>query len=85
MIRWSLPALLLLNLILAAWNFGVFTRWGWGPDDGREPGLLQQQLRPDAIGVRPLEPASAPVSESLPAASAAANAASEASGAASSP
>jgi len=83
--RWLLAALLLLNLVLAAWNFGVFARWGWGPDDGREPELLHQQVQPDAIRIRPLEPASAPASDSLPAASAAATAASEASGAASSP
>ncbi|WP_374353573.1 hypothetical protein [Limnohabitans sp.] len=77
MARWSIAALVVLNLALGAWNFGVFARWGWGPDDGREPERLSQQIRPEAITVRALgltasaaaqpaasessEPASAPI------------------------
>jgi len=51
MARWSIAALVVLNLALAAWNFGAFSRWGWGPDDGREPERLGQQIRPEAITV----------------------------------
>ena len=52
MARWSIAALVVLNLALAAWNFGALSRWGWGPDDGREPERLSQQIRPEAITVR---------------------------------
>lgn len=49
MARWSIAALVVLNLALAAWNFGAFAPWGWGPPDGREPERLEQQVRPQAI------------------------------------
>ncbi len=49
MARWSIAALVVLNLALAAWNFGAFARWGWKPQDGREPERLEQQIRPQAI------------------------------------
>lgn len=51
MIRWTLLALLVLNLALAAWSLGIFTRSGWGPADGREPQRLERQVRPEAISI----------------------------------
>lgn len=55
MARWSIAALLAFNLVLAAWNLGALARWGWAPDDGREPERLRQQIEPEAITVRPAE------------------------------
>ena len=70
--------LVVLNLALAAWNFGAFARWGWKPQDGREPERLAQQVRPQAITLhRPAsaapQTAAAAASEALPQASAAAS------------
>ena len=76
MARWSIAALLVLNLVLAAWNFGAFARWGWRPQDGREPERLAQQVRPQAITLR--SPASAASDAAAPAASDAVTAASAA-------
>lgn len=74
MARWSIAMLVVLNLALAAWNFGAFARWGWKPQDGREPERLAQQVRPQAITVHPpvgaaAETAAAAASEALPPAS----------------
>ena len=49
MTRWAIAVLLLLNWALGAWNFGAFSRWGWAPDDGREPERLARQIQPDAV------------------------------------
>jgi hypothetical protein len=78
MARWSIAALVVLNLALGAWNFGVFARWGWGPDDGREPERLSQQIRPEAITLQvpaeaASEAASPAASDAAPSASAAAS------------
>jgi hypothetical protein len=78
MARWSIATLVVLNLALAAWNFGAFARWGWKPQDGREPERLAQQVRPQAIALhRPAgaapEASVAAASEALPPASAAAS------------
>lgn len=75
---WLIVALVLANLALAAWNLGAFARWGWGPDDGREPERLEQQIRPEAITLQlpasaaatAAAAASSPVSSPEPAASA---------------
>ena len=76
MARWSIAALLVLNLALAAWNFGAFARWGWQPQDGREPERLGQQVRPQAIALH--RPTAAASEASAPVASDAAAAASAA-------
>lgn len=76
MARWSIAALVALNLALAAWNFGALSRWGWGPDDGREPERLSQQIRPEAITLQ--VPAAAASEAAAPAASDAAAPASDA-------
>lgn len=64
---WLIVALVLANLALAAWNLGAFARWGWAPDDGREPERLEQQIRPEAITLQ--LPASAAAAASSPASS----------------
>lgn len=87
--RALIGVLLLLNLVQLAWQFDAFARWGWGPNVGREPERLQQQVRPDAIkfSVPPAaeaSAASAPDTASpptAPAASVAVDAAKEASSA----
>lgn len=81
MTRWTLVTLLAINLVLAAWNLGAFARWGWGPEDGREPARLSQELRPEAIRLS-VPGQSAQASAPEPAAS---DAATPASAAASSP
>ena len=78
MTRWTLGLLLAINLVLAAWNLGAFARWGWGPDDGREPERLSQQIRPEAITLQvpaeaASEAASPAASDAAPSASAAAS------------
>ncbi len=79
MTRWTLVTLLAINLVLAAWNLGAFARWGWGPDDGREPARLGQELRPEAIRLSvpgAATPSSAPEPLASDAAAAASTAAS---------
>lgn len=66
---WLIVALVLANLALAAWNLGAFARWGWGPDDGREPERLEQQIRPEAITLQLPASASAAAAASSPASS----------------
>ena len=76
MIRWSIALLVVLNLALAAWNFGAFSRWGWAPQDGREPERLNQQIQPDSVQLRPLQPSdpAQPASGAEPAADTASSA-----------
>jgi len=62
-----------LNLALAAWHFGAFSRWGWRPQDGREPERLAQQVRPQAITLRIPEAAAPAASDAVAPASAAAS------------
>ena len=79
MTRWTLGLLLAINLVLAAWNLGAFARWGWGPEDGREPARLSQELRPEAIRLSvpsQTTPASAPEPDASDAATPASAAAS---------
>lgn len=73
MARWSIAALVVLNLALAAWNFGAFARWGWKPQDGREPERLDQQVRPQAITLRVPEAAAPAATDAVAPASAAAS------------
>jgi hypothetical protein len=47
--RVLIGVLLVLNLIQLAWQFDAFGRWGWGPNVGREPARLQQQVQPEAL------------------------------------
>lgn len=71
MARWSIAALVVLNLALAAWNFGALARWGWGALDSREPERLDQQIQPQAITLH--VPANAASEAAAPAASDAAS------------
>lgn len=73
MARWSIAALVVLNLALAAWNFGAFARWGWKPQDGREPERLDQQVRPQAITLRVPEAAAPAATDAVAPANAAAS------------
>lgn len=66
MTRWAIAVLLLLNWALGAWSFGAFSRWGWAPDDGREPERLARQIKPgdvqlSAVSAPQAPEASAPV------------------------
>ncbi len=79
---WLIAALVVLNLALAGWNLGAFSRWGWGAADGREPERLSQQIRPEAVTLR--VPAKAASEASAPAVSDAQVSASEAAPSASS-
>ena len=73
MTRWSIAVLLLLNWALAAWSFGAFSRWGWGPHDGREPERLARQVHPEALRLSVPEAAAGATPEAALPASAAAS------------
>lgn len=49
MLKYWLALLVLLNALVLAWQWDAFARWGYGPNQGREPERLQQQLRPEAL------------------------------------
>ncbi len=53
--RVLMGVLLVLNAAMLAWQFDAFARWGWGPNVGREPDRLQQQVQPEVIKFSILE------------------------------
>ena len=58
MLKYWLAILLVLNAVLLAWQWDAFARWGHGPNQGREPERLQQQVLPDALKFVVMPPAS---------------------------
>lgn len=58
MLKYWLAILLVLNAAVLAWQWDAFARWGHGPNQGREPERLQQQLRPEALKFEVMPPAS---------------------------
>jgi hypothetical protein len=62
MLKYWLALLLLLNAAVLAWQWDAFARWGYGPDQQREPERLQQQVRPEALKFEVMPPASATAS-----------------------
>ena len=58
MLKYWLTLLVLLNAAVLAWQWDVFARWGYGPNQDREPERLQQQVRPEALTLEILPPAS---------------------------
>ena len=46
-------ALLLLNLLFWAWSEGYLRAVGWGPREVNEPERLQEQVRPEALQIKP--------------------------------
>ena len=75
MMRWLFGVLLLCNVVMLAWQWDLFARWGWGPDTTREPERLTQQIRPEALSITlpPRPPAS--TAQAAPASAAASEAA----------
>ena len=59
MLKYWLAILLVLNAVVLAWQWDAFARWGHGPNQGREPERLQQQVRPEVIKVESMPSASA--------------------------
>lgn len=70
--RVLMGVLLVLNAAMLAWQFDAFARWGWGPNVGREPERLQQQVQPEVIKFSILEASEAPAVATSEAASQAA-------------
>ena len=58
MLKYWLAILLVLNAVVLAWQWDAFARWGHGPNQGREPERLQQQVLPDALKFVVMPPAS---------------------------
>ncbi len=53
MLRIALLILLLANAGYFAWSQGALTSLGWAPQQHNEPERLQQQLRPEALQLKP--------------------------------
>lgn len=49
--------LLLANLAYAGWSHGLLLGLGWGPTVQADPGLLEQQVAPDAVRIEAYSPA----------------------------
>lgn len=49
--RGWIVVLLLLNALALAWHWGVFERWGWGPNAQREPERLRQEIKPELLNI----------------------------------
>jgi hypothetical protein len=58
MLKYWLAILLVLNAVVLAWQWDAFARWGHGPNQGREPERLQQQVSPEALKFVVMPPAS---------------------------
>lgn len=54
MLRVLFVILLLLNLLVLAWNLDLLAPAGLPADHGREPERLHQQVRPELLQVMPL-------------------------------
>ncbi len=57
MLRLLVLLLVLLNASYYAWSQGMLRAYGWAPAEQREPQRLQQQIRPEAIGILSTEEA----------------------------
>lgn len=68
LLRWFVAVALLANIGYAAWSAGVLGVLGLSPATERDPGRLQQQVRPDALRVLSPQAAAAAVVESASAA-----------------
>ncbi|MFV0600680.1 MAG: hypothetical protein ACK5NE_02455 [Brachymonas sp.] len=53
MLRWMLALVVMANLLFLAWSQHWLAPLGLGPVSQREPQRLQQQVRPEAIVLRP--------------------------------
>jgi hypothetical protein len=58
MLKYWLALLLLLNAAVLAWQWDAFAPWGHGPNVDREPQRLKQQVRPEALKLEVMPPAS---------------------------
>jgi len=56
MLKYWLAILLVLNAAVLAWQWDAFARWGYGPNQQREPERLKQQVRPEAIKIEVMPP-----------------------------
>jgi hypothetical protein len=57
MLRFLVLLLVLLNAGYYAWSQGMLRAYGWAPAEQSEPQRLQQQIRPEAIRILPIEEA----------------------------
>lgn len=48
-LKYAMAILLLMNATLLAWQWDAFARWGFGPNQHREPERMQQQIRPETL------------------------------------
>ncbi len=58
MLKYWLGLFVLLNAAVLAWQWDAFARWGYGPNQHREPERLLQQVRPEALKFEVMLPAS---------------------------
>lgn len=58
--RWMVLLLVLANGLFWLWGHGQLRDFGLGPEDVAEPARLKNQLRPDALEVKPPAPAPTP-------------------------
>ncbi len=72
LLRWFVLAALLANLGYAAWSAGALAAIGLAPATERDPGRLEQQIRPNALRVLTPQAAAAAATAVAPSASAAA-------------
>jgi hypothetical protein len=68
LLRWFVAAVLLANVGYAAWHRGALSAFGLAPATERDPGRLQQQVRPTALRVLSPQATAAAVAESASAA-----------------
>ncbi len=71
LLRWFVLAALLANLGYAAWGAGLLAVFGLAPASERDPGRLEQQVRPGALRVLTPQAAAAAIAPVSPSASAA--------------
>lgn len=68
LLRWFVVATLLANIGYAAWQWGALAGVGLAPASERDPGRLEQQVRPTELRVLSPQAAAAAVAESASAA-----------------
>ena len=49
-------ALVIANVLFWAWSHGGLRVLGWAPNDPREPQRVEEQLRPEALRLKSLNP-----------------------------
>ena len=57
MLRWMLALVVVANLLFLAWSQHWLAPLGLGPVSQSEPQRLSQQMHPEAIVLRPAQPA----------------------------